>query len=204
MVSTLRMRATIAPRQWQSCIAVSSLTCWNSSTWYGQHGHTYCHTSELVRARISWYVCFGAQFGFGVQNPRISWTPLHGASRRLEVMGAGKNRAREGDTRGERALPLPSRVSLSRARSFLRPNKSKCLLRRLGVRGLPMFYSGLLNFNPSVPWFNLRTLFWPRETFSYGGPNNNGELQLFQLCAMFLRKFPFSKHYKLLVLIQAS
>ena len=53
------------------------------------------------------------------------------SSRRLEVMGARKNgRARGRHKRGEgngfrgssgQALPLPSRVSLSRARLFLRP-----------------------------------------------------------------------------------
>ena len=31
-------------------------------------------------------------------------------SRRLELVGARKNGAREGDTQGERELPLPSRV----------------------------------------------------------------------------------------------
>ena len=47
---------------------------------------------------------------------------------RLEVVGAKKNGAREGDTRGEREPP----VSLSRAQVFFsRPNASKHLLSRL-------------------------------------------------------------------------
>ena len=41
-------------------------------------------------------------------------------SRRLEVVGTRKNGRPEGDTRGERELPHPSRVSLARARSLFR------------------------------------------------------------------------------------
>ena len=36
------------------------------------------------------------------------------SSRRLKVMGVRKNGTREGNTRGEKKLPLPSRVSLAR------------------------------------------------------------------------------------------
>ena len=41
-------------------------------------------------------------------------------SRRLEVVGTRKNGRPEGDTRGERELPHPSRVSLARVRSLFR------------------------------------------------------------------------------------
>ena len=42
-------------------------------------------------------------------------------SRRLKVVGTRKTGAREGDTRGERELPHPMRVSLACARSPFRP-----------------------------------------------------------------------------------
>ena len=57
-----------------------------------------------------------------------SWPLLHHDSlhsRRLGVMGARKNGAREGDTRGERELPLPLRVSLAREPFFPAPITSK-------------------------------------------------------------------------------
>ena len=53
-------------------------------------------------------------------------------SRRLEVMGAKKNGASEGNTRGEKELPLPSRVSLSRRVPFCAVT-FKRLLRRLSL-----------------------------------------------------------------------
>ena len=53
-------------------------------------------------------------------------------SRRLEVMGAKKNGASEGNTRGEKELPLPSRVSLSRRVLFCAVT-FKRLLRRLSL-----------------------------------------------------------------------
>ena len=45
----------------------------------------------------------------------------HLRSRSLEVMGARKNGAREGDMRGERELPLSSSVSLARPVHRLQP-----------------------------------------------------------------------------------
>lgn len=53
-------------------------------------------------------------------------------SRQLEVMGAKKNGASEGNTRGEKELPLPSRVSLSRRVLFCAVT-FKRLLRRLSL-----------------------------------------------------------------------
>ena len=60
----------------------------------------------------------------GSIGPRARTNLLIGASlrsRRLEVVGTRKTGAREGDTRGERKLPHPLRVSLARARSLFRP-----------------------------------------------------------------------------------
>ena len=51
-------------------------------------------------------------------------------SRRLELVGARKNGAREGDTQGERELPLPSRVFRALV-FFFHPNTSKGLPSRL-------------------------------------------------------------------------
>ena len=53
-------------------------------------------------------------------------------SRRLQVIGAKKNGASEGNTRGEKELPLPSRVSLSRRVLFCAVT-FKRLLRRLSL-----------------------------------------------------------------------
>ena len=53
-------------------------------------------------------------------------------SRRLEVMDAKKNGTSEGNTRGEKELPLPSRVSLSRRVLFCAVT-SKRQLRRLSL-----------------------------------------------------------------------
>ena len=134
MASTLRMRATIAPRKWQSCIAVLSLLKLINMVWparshllpYLKIGTCASVNNLVLESRIQEYLEL----------------PYIGRAGAWKLNGSRKEpNARGRHERGEGA-PSPSRVSLSRARSFLRPNTSKCLLRRLGVRRLPMFYSG--------------------------------------------------------------
>ena len=54
-------------------------------------------------------------------NERIDYFDLHVLPKSLAYVAGSWKGAREGDTRGGGSLPLPSRFSLSRARSFLRP-----------------------------------------------------------------------------------
>ena len=74
-------------------------------------------------------------------------------SRRLKVLNGRKKEvtreAREGDTQGEGELPLPSRVSLARARSILRNRKSteKVMLHVCACRVVVLLINLSLVFN---------------------------------------------------------
>ena len=85
-------------------------------------GFLFPATAQFPRSRAHIFACFSLTRENWVRDYDIPTTLACVAVRRLEVMGAGKNGARKGDT-------LSPRVSLSRAPFFLPPITCKRLLR---------------------------------------------------------------------------